>query len=177
MFTSRAEYRLLLRQDNADLRLTPVGQELGLVQPDRFASFNRKQQAINDLDQVCARQSYEGVPLNRWLRRPESHWSALPEAIRADYSEEVWELVETNYKYEGYIRRQEDAISRAQAMEHKAIPAALNYAEVSGLRMEARQKLEKIRPATFAQAGRISGITPADLGLISIWLKKANIAP
>jgi len=174
MFTSRAEYRLLLRQDNADLRLTPVAMELGLIPAGRAASFNRKQLQINELTEICARTNYEGVPLNRWLRRPELHWAALPESVRAHYPDEVWELLETDFKYEGYIKRQEDAIVRAQAMEHKPIPADLDYTAVSGLRMEARQKLDKIRPATFAQAGRISGITPADLGLLSIWIRKSS---
>ncbi|MGC3992398.1 MAG: hypothetical protein QM796_22395 [Chthoniobacteraceae bacterium] len=127
---------------------------------------------INELNELCARTIFEGVPLNRWLRRPEAHWSDLPESLRGHYPAEVWELVEVDYKYEGYIKRQEDAVHRAQAMENKPIPADLNYEMVPDLRTEARQKLGKVRPATFAQAGRISGITPADLGLISIWIRK-----
>jgi tRNA uridine 5-carboxymethylaminomethyl modification enzyme len=172
MFTSRAEYRLLLRQDNADLRLTKIGMDLGLIQAERWDSFSHKLLSLNTLRDACLRLSYGGIPLHRWLRRPESHWATLPEEIRGSYPAEVWELVEIDLKYEGYIKRQEETVARAQTMENKSLPFDLDYQQVDGLRTEARQKLGQIRPATFAQAGRISGITPADLGLLSIWIKK-----
>src|SRR5262249_16165842 len=130
------------------------------------------------LDQLAAAETFsesarmDGVRLSHWLRRPEAQISSLPEAIRLKYPEEIWSLLETNIKYEGYIRRQESEVQRARAGENRLIPTDLNFNLVADLRTEARQKLASIRPATYGQASRISGITPADLAVLEIWLRR-----
>ena len=172
MFTSRAEYRLLLRQDNADLRLTPKGRQLGLVDAHRWTATERKLEQIAEAKAFADCERVEGGRLSQWLRRPEVGAADLPEALRNRFPEAIWSLLETDLKYEGYIRRQESQVERTRAGEGRALPPDLDYAEVPELRAEAKQKLAKIRPATFGQAGRISGITPADLGLLEIWLRK-----
>ena len=172
MFTSRAEYRLLLRQDNADLRLTPKGRDLGLVDDRRWAVMQEKACRLEEARAFAESSRVDGVRLSQWLRRPEISALALPEALRQRFSEEIWSLLETDLKYEGYIRRQEAQVERARAGENRLLPAGLDYAGIPELRAEARQKLSKIRPATFGQAGRISGITPADLAIVEIWLRK-----
>ena len=172
MFTSRAEYRLLLRQDNADLRLTPLGHRLGLVDDRRWAATQSKLAQLAEARVFAETERHEGVRLAQWLRRSEATATALPEALRNRFPEEVWSLLETDLKYEGYIRRQESQVERARAGETRPVPSDLDYAVVPELRAEARQKLAKIRPATFGQAGRISGLTPADLAILEIWLRK-----
>ncbi len=174
MFTSRAEYRLLLRQDNADLRLTPLGHELGLVDGERWAATQARAAQLEAARAMAATERHEGTRLSQWLRRPEAAAAQLPEALRCRFPEAIWNLLETDLKYEGYIRRQEVDVEHARAAEARLIPATLDYATVPELRAEARQKLTKIRPATFGQAGRISGITPADLAILEIWLRKSN---
>ena len=174
MFTSRAEYRLLLRQDNADARLTPKGRALGLVDDQRWAAAEDKQRQLAEARLFAESERVEGVRLSAWLRRPEVSAATLPEAIRQAFPEAIWSLLETDLKYEGYIRRQESQVERAQANESRAIPATLDFMAVHELRAEAKQKLTSIRPSTFGQAGRISGITPADLALLEIWMKKSG---
>jgi tRNA uridine 5-carboxymethylaminomethyl modification enzyme len=110
--------------------------------------------------------------LDQLLRRPDFNLRLLPKDLHEDFSADVWEQVETDLKYEGYIKRQEDSIARAERAESKNIPNLLDYENVRGLRVEARQKFSKIRPATLGQAGRISGITPADIALLTIHLEK-----
>jgi tRNA uridine 5-carboxymethylaminomethyl modification enzyme len=112
------------------------------------------------------------VRVDQLLRRPDFEFGFLPKALLDDFSATVWEQVETDLKYEGYIKRQEDSIARAERSESKHIPDLLDYENVRGLRFEARQKFTKIRPATLGQAGRISGITPADIALLTIYLAK-----
>ncbi len=172
MFTSRAEHRLVLRQDNADLRLTPLAHNHGLVDNDRMTKTLRKQEQIAALHTFAAQTPYEGGRLLQWLKRPESTADQLPAEIRNTFSPELWEALEIELKYAGYIVRQNAAIEKLQSAEEKRIPAQFDYMQVAGLRLEARQKLSQVRPETFGQASRISGITPADLALLSIVLKK-----
>jgi len=172
MFTSRAEYRLLLRQDNADLRLTPLGQAHGVVTPERFAKVQEKIGALKAIRVLADTSRFNNIQLTQWLKRPDESLDSLPAEVRGQFSEEVWELFVTDLRYEGYIRRQEDSIEKARLNEGKELPLEIDYTTIPGLRIEAKQKLTKVRPVTYGQAGRISGITPADLALISVWLKK-----
>lgn len=174
MFTSRAEYRLLLRQDNADERLTPRAIEAGLVCSERRSLFEQKQARRRELEEFAGIARHEGVSLVQWFRRPENTVAHLPRELRAKFHEELWTAFETDTKYEGYIRRQEEQIARGRKHEDRPLPVDLCYADVRGLRAEALQKLEKIRPETLGQAARISGVTPADISLLGIWLEKQS---
>jgi tRNA uridine 5-carboxymethylaminomethyl modification enzyme len=172
MFTSRAEHRLLLRQDNADFRVTARGREAGLVDDRRWRQFQQKRQALTDLETQAPRLRLDGTELIRWLKRSDSAASALPPSLRDGYPPEIWEQFETNLKYAGYIAREQLAIDKAAAGQSAPLPAGVDYGSLPGLRREARQKLAEVQPLTFGQAARISGITPADLAIVQIWLKK-----
>ena len=112
--------------------------------------------------------------MEQWLRRPENSWRTLPVELRGSFSEVVWEQIETDLRYEGYIRRQETGVERARVLEGKKIPAGFDYGQISGLRAEARQKLLRIAPQDLGQASRISGVTPADVALLAVWVEKTT---
>ncbi|HZM04473.1 MAG TPA: tRNA uridine-5-carboxymethylaminomethyl(34) synthesis enzyme MnmG [Candidatus Saccharimonadales bacterium] len=170
MFTSRAEYRLLLRQDNADLRLSALGHAIGLLPAHNYRQFEAKRMAIEEelarLDTIRD----GGEQLSQLLRRPEITYINLPHQ-NTGLATEVIQQVEIALKYEGYIARQEVEVAKMKTLEDKQIPAWLDYSKVPSLRTEARQKLTKIQPATLGQAARISGVSPSDIGILMIWMK------
>ena len=176
MFTSRAEYRLALRSDNADRRLTPIGQSVGLVDPSRWARFQNKLEAVESLKRHLKATRSEGVSLWDLLRRPESDMAqrlpSLPEVRAAGYGPVVLEAVRTDAKYDGYLARQERMVALQRSLDNKKIPADLDYAAIEHLRMEAKERLSAFRPATLGHASRISGITPADITVLQVYLKK-----
>lgn len=194
MLTSRAEYRLLLRQDNADLRLTEKGFQVGLITPERYRNFEKKKIMIEDekfrLEKTMvpvteetkkvlkelnsAALPQQGSSLAGILRRPEiiyEHMLMLP-ALHPDLPEEVREQVEIQLKYEGYIKKQQAQVERHKKLEEKKIPQDLDYGEVRGLKVEAREKLEQVRPVSIGQAARLAGVTPADISVLLIYLEQ-----
>ncbi len=195
MFTSRAEYRLLLREDNADQRLTPKGRELGLVDDVRWAAISTKQQAVDEefsrlegftfspekTNQEIAERVL-GEPLNKvstaldLLRRPTVDYQGLLTLLEQEQSVEdiVAEQVVIRTKYAGYINRQQNEINRLQRHESTALPEDINYQNVRGLSHEVREKLEQARPNSLGQAARISGVTPAAVSLLLVHLKRDN---
>jgi tRNA uridine 5-carboxymethylaminomethyl modification enzyme len=173
MFTSRAEYRLLLRQDNADLRLSEIGHEVGLLPERNYKKFRTKQEAIkNEINRLQSTHC-ESYSLLKILSRPEVSYKDLPNRNNALY-EEVIQQVEIAVKYAGYIERQEAEVEKFKNLEDKQIPSTFDFASVPSLCLEARQKLSKIRPATIGQAARISGVSPADISLLMVWLKRCG---
>jgi len=175
MFTSRAEYRLLLRQDNADLRLSPVGWEVGLLPERNYGKVMTKQQAIDAELMRLEATRCEGETLAQILRRPDVCYKSL-ESRNDALSPEVIQQVEIAVKYAGYIQRQESEIARFKELEDKQIPTNFDYLAVPSLRLEARQKFMTIRPATIGQAARISGVSPADISILLVWLKRGTAA-
>jgi tRNA uridine 5-carboxymethylaminomethyl modification enzyme len=172
MFTSRAEYRLLLRQDNADLRLTPIAAEIGLADGERVRRVVEKQAALAQAAAWVRATAYNGVKLDQWFRRSENSWTDLPEEVLKMFHVELWPLIETDFKYEGHLGRQQNQIERQSRQESRQLPADCDYSTVRGLKREAQVRFAEIRPATLGQAGRIPGITPADIAILMVWLEK-----
>lgn len=174
MFTSRAEYRLLLRQDNADLRLTPLAAELGLASGLRVARALEKQTALDHAAQWVRRAVCDGIKLDQWFRRGENRWKDLPDELKREFAPEHWDLIETEFKYEGHLGRQQAQIERMARQESQRLPDNMDFQAITGLKREAQHRLSEIRPATLGQAARIPGITPADIAILMIWLGKQS---
>lgn len=174
MFTSRAEYRLLLRQDNADLRLTPLAAEVGLAEGERARRAREKQSELDRAIRWARGAVYQGVKLDHWFRRIENTAENLPDELRREFHVELWPMIETELKYEGHLQRQQVQVERMARHETKRIPSDLDYSVIPGLKREAQINFNRIRPATLGQAARISGITPADVAILAVWLEKGS---
>ena len=193
MMTSRAEYRLLLRQDNADIRLTKIGHDIGLIGDERLARLEEKVRLIDGeiarvtsiyvnnsdevqylLEQYASTPLHSGCSLAELIRRPELSYEAVApiDPGRKPLPAEVCEQVNIHLKYEGYIRREMQQVERFRKLEGKRIPENIDYDKVESLRSEARQKLKSFRPSSIGQASRIAGVSPADISVLMVYLKK-----
>jgi tRNA uridine 5-carboxymethylaminomethyl modification enzyme len=176
MFTSRAEYRLLLRQDNADRRLTRRGHEIGSVSNERWLKFQQHEEQITRATQLVQKERSQGKTLEEWLRRPEIGWPEITQrsstAASLEISDRAAQQVEIEAMYAGYIRRQASTIAKQSDLENVRIPESFDYLAVSNLRAEACEKLRKIQPGNLGQATRISGITPADIAIVMLHVRE-----
>ena len=194
MLTSRAEHRLVLRQDNADLRLTELGYELGLIDEERYNAFKEKKNAIAEekerlrntklspsneevqqhLESLGSARITKKDNLARLMKRPELDYQSLAalDPERPELPQAVTEEVEIQLKYEGYIKKQRKQIEKQKELENKKLPDEIDYHEIEGLRLEAKEKLNEIRPVSLGQAFRISGVSPADISVLTVHLEK-----